>query len=95
MHSKEVVMDSSRNEGRVNSSYYDALDLEAKKRYDVKIAALGKLGDPYAAQKKSLTTLEWHNWTSEEYPDMYNYLIRTPSLYTINKLKCKDNSQGL
>ena len=80
-------MDSSRNEGRVNSSYYDGLDLEAKKRYDVKIAALGKLGDPYAAQKKSLTTLEWHNWPSVEYPDICNYLIGMPSLHTKNKLK--------
>ena len=64
MRSKEVVIDSSRNERRVNSTYRDRLDLEAKKLYNVKIAELDKLGDPYAAQKKPLATLEWHNWPS-------------------------------
>ena len=44
-----------------NSSYYEGLDLEDKKRYDVKIATLGNLGDPYAARKKLSTSLEWQN----------------------------------
>ena len=35
MRSKEALMDLRQNEGRVNSSYYDGLDLEAKKRYVV------------------------------------------------------------
>ena len=39
--------------------------MEDKKRYDVKIATLGNLGDPYAARKKSSTSLECQNpWTA-------------------------------
>ena len=81
------MMNSSRNKTSANSNYYEGLDLEAKKRYDVKIATFGELGDPYTAQKKSLMSLEWQNWPSVEYPDIYNYLIATPSLYTKDKLK--------
>ena len=48
-----------------NSSYYEGLDLEDKKHYDVKIATLSNLGDPYAARKESSTSLEWQNpWTT-------------------------------
>ena len=32
-------------------------------------------------------SLEWHHWPSVEYPDIYNYLITTPTLYTRDKLK--------
>ena len=41
MCSKTVVMDLSSNEVRANSRYYVGLDLEAKKRYDVKIVVFG------------------------------------------------------
>ena len=41
--------------------------MEDKKRYDVNIATLSNLGDPYAARKKSFTSLEWQNpWTALE-----------------------------
>ena len=55
---RKMMIDSSRNEASANSNYYEGLDLEAKKRYDVKVATLGNLGDPYAARKKSSTSLE-------------------------------------
>ena len=50
---RKMRIDQSRNEASANSSYYEGLDLEAKKHYDVKIATLRNLGDPYAARKKS------------------------------------------
>ena len=65
----------------------DGMELEAKTRYEAKIIVFGSLGDPYCVQKKSLTSVEWQNWPSVEYPDVYNYLITTPSLYTKDKLK--------
>ena len=52
-------------------THYEGLNLEAKKRYDVKIITLGNQGDPYAAREKSSTTLEWQNWPSVEYPYVY------------------------
>ena len=80
-------MTSNSSDARARSSYYDGMELEAKKRYDAKIIVFGSLGDPYCVQKKSLTSVEWQNWPSVEYPDVYNYLITTPSLYTKDKLK--------
>ena len=52
------MIDLNRNEASANSNYYEGLDLEATKRYDVKFATLGNLGDPYAAWKKPSTNLE-------------------------------------
>ena len=77
--SVEIMMNSSWNKASSNSNYYDGLDLEAKKRYNVKIALFSSLGGPYTVHRKSLTSLEWQNWPSVE----YSYLITMPSLYTM------------
>ena len=84
---KEMAGDLSKSDVSAKCNYYEGLDVEAKKRYDEKIATLGSLGDPYAVQKKPSTSLEWQQWPSVEYPDIYNYLITTPGRYTHNKLK--------
>ena len=70
-----------------HSKYYQGLNIEAKKRYDVKLGILGSLSDPYSGLKNLPANLEWQHWPSIEYPDIYNYLITTPSLYTKDKLK--------
>ena len=67
---RKMMIDLNQNEASANSNYYEELDLEATKRYDVKFATLGNLGDPYAARKKPSTSLEWQNWPSVEYPDI-------------------------
>ena len=69
------------------SKYYQGLDIEGKKQYDQKLAMLGSLGDLYSGLKNLPASLEWQHWPSVEYPDIYNYLIATPSLYTKDKLK--------
>ena len=33
------------------------------------------------------STVDWQKWPDVEYPDVYNYLIETPSLYTKDNLK--------
>ena len=84
------MADSSSSCVSSHSKYYQGLDIEAKKRYDVKLATLGSLGDPYDAEnlkKPTISQVEWQHWPSIEYPDIYNYLIATSSLFTNDKLK--------
>ena len=84
------MTDSSSSWVSSHSKYYQGLDVEAKKRYDVKLATLGSLGDPYDAEnlkKPTICQVEWQHWPSIEYPDIYNYLIATSSLFTNDKLK--------
>ena len=77
-----------QEDGRVKpyglcSKYYQGLNIEAKKWYDVRLGILGSLGDPYSSLKNLPVSLKWQHWPSIEYPDISNYLITTPSLYTI------------
>ena len=67
-------MSSSYSTCTHNSSYFDALNVEVKKCYDVNMSAFGTLGNLFATQKKSLTSLEWDKWPSLENPDKYDYL---------------------
>lgn len=46
---------------------------------------LGGINDPHLEQ--SIREEDWNNWPSVKYPDIYNYLIQTPSLYTGESLK--------
>ena len=81
------MTDSSSSGVSFHSKYYQRLDFEAKKRYDVMLATLGSLGDPYDATKKpTISQVEWQHWPSE-YPDIYNYFIATFSLFTKDKLR--------
>ena len=54
-----------------HSKDYQGLDVEAKKRFDVKLATLGSLGDPCDAanlKKPTISQVEWQLWPSIEYP---------------------------
>ena len=53
-----------------HSKYYQGLNIEAKKRYDVKLGILGSLGDPYSGLKNLPASLEWQHRPSIEYPDI-------------------------
>ena len=57
-----------------------------KQRYFEKMDKLGCVDDPYV-ENESIDGEDWKNWPSVEYPDVYNYLIQTPSVYTGESLK--------
>ena len=69
------------------SKYYHGLDVEAKKHYDVKLATLGSLETPMMLQTWRSRQIEWQHWPSIEYPDIYNYLISTSNLDTLEVYK--------
>ena len=60
-------------------TYYRELDDEAKVWYREKLAMLGHVDDPQSA--------DWQQWPEVEYPDIFKYLVTTPSLYTQDQLK--------
>ncbi len=51
-----------------------------------KLGLLGGLEDPYLHSERIISE-DWQNWPAVEYPDVYNFLIQTPSLYTGESLK--------
>ena len=76
---------------RQYSSYFDQLDSKAKARYEAKLDIIGpNFDDPYtltaAASSDSMPEVE--------YPDIYNYLVNTPSPYTKEDLKAYKNLDG-
>lgn len=76
----------SGNMSRKYSPYFYELEDEAQRRYVQKLEKLGGVDDPYL-QEPSVVGEDWKGWPSVEYPDIYNYLIQTPSLYTGESLK--------
>ena len=69
------------------SDYFQGLDGTAKLRYKEKLEKLGKIEDPYLHWEHSTLKEEWQNWPKVEYPDIYNFLIQSPSIYTGESLK--------
>ena len=67
------------------SAYYYDLDVQAKSRYRDKLAKVGIMTDPYLPSTAS--SIDWQDWPDVQYPDVYNYLVETPSLYTRQQLK--------
>ena len=71
-----------------NSTYYNELDKIAKEQYREKLQRLGGLVDPCLEKSRDdHTSIDWQLWPKVEYPDIYNFLIATPSLYTGDSLK--------
>ena len=71
--------------GRTYSQYYQELEEDAKKRYNIKLDIVSeKLNDPYTLSTEMITP---QALPDVQYPDIYNYLISTPSVYTKEYLK--------
>ncbi len=83
----------SLNTDRVYSSYYGAMEEKVKTRYLEKLDILGEgVSDPYTfdvVESRSLSDMP-----SIKYPDIYNYLINTPSPYTKEELKSYKSLMG-
>ena len=47
----------------------------------------GLIDDPYVTQEQGIQSVDWQDWPRVEYPDVYNYLTHTPSVYTGESLR--------
>lgn len=74
---------NSKESVTVENKYRDKLEPAVKSRYLEKLKLIGGV-DPYDLKKLSsdVTTLP-----SLTYPDIVNYLVFTPSVYTLDDLK--------
>ena len=76
------------------SAYYQQLDAVAKARYRDKLAMLGTIKDPYLPSEEQTAGVQWNDWPEVQYPDIFNYLIATPSPYTQQELKAYKSLEG-
>ena len=68
------------------SSLYEQLDSSDKARYKEKLRMLQLHSDPYLLDKNTWLT-ERSVWPPVEFPDVFVYLINSPSTYTKEALK--------
>ena len=66
--------------------YFHGLDDISKKRYCEKLKLCGLSEDPYIISKDKWTS-ERKCWPQIVFPDIYVYLVETPSPYTQASLK--------
>ena len=59
----------------IYSKYYEELNTVAQKRYREKLKIAGLSRDPYVS--KDFSTGNSQLWPQVEYPDIFNYLIKT------------------
>lgn len=76
---------------RKYSDYYKQLEAKAKERYDEKLLII-ETDDPYTFAPSPVTSTA--AVPNIEYPDIYNYLINTPSPYTKEELKAYKSLEG-
>ena len=55
---------------------------------------IGVLCDPYAKKNQAPWSTESTTWPEVEYPDVYNYLVSTPSPYTKQEMKAYKSLEG-
>ena len=81
------------------SVYYQELKESDKRRYREELTLLGDIEDPYvsisAASSSRSSGVDWQQWPDVEYPDIFNYLIATPSPYTQQQLRAYKSIQIL
>ena len=94
-------MSSPAHSDRVYSSYFNDIKQEAKERYRQKLDLLGPaMSDPYATMPRcsAASNNQWSTsstlWPKVEYPDIYNYLVNTPSPHTKDELKAYKSMEG-
>ena len=89
------MADSSRDN---SVNFTQVLKEDSKKRYDNKLKLLNCEEDPYKQLESpgtfSSMVIQWHEWPDLMYPDIYNYLILTPSLYNHEQLKSYNSLDG-
>ena len=75
------------------SDFFKQLDARGKRRYDEKLEILGLCSDPYAT-----TSEDWESdpdcWPNVEFPDIFNYLIDSPSPHTKESLKAYKSTEA-
>ena len=54
---------------------------------------LGGIRDPYLTIDLEQESLDWQDWPEVVYPDIFNYLINTPS-HTMQELKAYKSLEG-
>jgi len=85
--------------GFTQSKYFKDLENgDDRRRYEDKIQLLGCCEDPHCRLERKESSrsgcVEWIDWLSVSYADIYNYLINTSSKYTHDMLKAYKNSDG-
>lgn len=91
MGGKNSAQTMNTREGIPCSAYCHDLNETSKARYLEKISVLGF--DPYLRDADG-TSLPNHEWPAVEYPDIFNYLVTTPSKYTKEDLKAYKSLEG-
>ena len=76
------------------SDYYEGLERSVQERYRFKLGLVGEnLDDPYTFGPDSASSMD--AMPEVEFPDMYNFLINTPSPYTKEELKAYKSLEGI
>ena len=79
------------------SQYFSEMKDEGKKRYEDKMKIVGCDKDPYCyleSKDNIADIIEWTDWPDVMYPDVYNYLVLTVSLYTGEEMRAYKSLDG-
>ena len=76
----------------VRSAYFQDLQGDSRRRYAEKVTVLGY--DPYHLPPDRVQLPNPGDWPKVEYPDIYNYLMATPSPYTKEQMKAYKSLEG-
>ena len=75
------------------SEFYKQLDNKGKERYKTKLRMAGTDEDPYLIPRSEWSTSK-DLWPCVDFPDIYVYLINSPSPHTKDSLKAYKSSEA-